>query len=97
MILVTVSAQFARENLDQAVETLQDLQGSTRGQADCQAYDVCTDPRSAGRVFIHQVWDNMAAFDAYRQSDGFAQMGAALKPIMVAAPETLIYDVNQVA
>jgi quinol monooxygenase YgiN len=95
MILVTVRADFSPADTEKAIEILAGVQANAMKMDGHDVHEVCTVPAAPGRVFIFQRWSSMEAFDAYRASDFFAQMGADLKSLMTAAPETIIYDAEQ--
>lgn len=38
----------------------------------CRRFDVCVDPARPDRVFLYEIYDDRAAFDAHLASDHFA-------------------------
>ncbi|WP_422367107.1 putative quinol monooxygenase [Pelagibius sp.] len=38
----------------------------------CRRFDVCFDPKRPDRVFLYEIYDDRAAFDAHLASDHFA-------------------------
>lgn len=38
----------------------------------CRRFDVCLDPARPDRVFLYEIYDDRAAFDAHLASDHFA-------------------------
>ena len=44
-----------------------------------------------GWVLVEE-WQDMAAFDAYKASPGFASVGEALRPVMPAPPRSRAFE-----
>ncbi|MGI9463684.1 MAG: putative quinol monooxygenase, partial [Aestuariivirgaceae bacterium] len=47
----------------------------------CRRFDVCTDPDRPERVFLYEIYDDRAAFDAHLASDHFKAFDAEVVPI----------------
>lgn len=62
-----------------------------RARQGCKSYRRYSD--NSGAVLIFQAWESQADFDAYRASAEFADLNARLKPLMIAPPKSLTYDV----
>lgn len=62
-----------------------------RARQGCLSYQRYLD--NSGAVLIFQTWECSADFDAYRASAEFAALNASLKPLMIAPPSSLTYDV----
>ncbi len=94
MKLITVEAQFAADDATRSIALFEDHAPSVRDMDGCARYDLYTDPNDGGKIMIVQRWTSMSHFDAYRQSDAFAQLGMGLKPMMTAPPVTTICEVG---
>lgn len=46
----------------------------------CRRFDVCLDPETDGRVFLYEIYDDRAAFDAHLASAHFAAFDAEVGP-----------------
>ena len=92
MQLVTVEAGFAATDLPQALTLLGSCAQEARIMDGCDHYAVFQSPGADG-VAIVQRWASMAAFDAYRASPTFAELGKTLGPLMTAPPVTTIAEV----
>ena len=46
-------------------------QASLTGEAGCHRFDVCTDPARPNEVFLFELYEDAAAFDAHLASDHF--------------------------
>jgi len=52
---------------------------ATRSVADepgCQRFDVCTRAEAPGEIFLYEIYDDKAAFDAHRATPHFADFEA---------------------
>lgn len=56
---------------------LQNASESRRLEAGCRQFDVCSDTRRPGEVFLYEVYDDSAAFDVHLQSSHFREFDAA--------------------
>lgn len=95
MKLITVEAAFAAADLDAAISLFSDQAETVRSMAGCAHYALYRKPSNDG-IAILQHWDTKEAFDAYRQGDTFAKLGAGLRPLMTALPVTTVADVDTV-
>ena len=50
----------------------------------CRVFDVCVDPKKETSVFLYEVYDDRAAFDAHLASAHFKRFDAAVAPMLVA-------------
>lgn len=51
---------------------LQNARTSLSDEAGCRQFDVCTDPERAGEVFLYELYDDRAAFEAHTASAHYA-------------------------
>ena len=95
MKLITVEADFAATNLDAAMDLISAQAETVRAMPGCTHYALYRKPSDDG-VAILQQWDSMEAFDAYRTSETFADLGVGLRPIMTKPPVTTVAEVDTV-
>ncbi|MGH8618152.1 MAG: putative quinol monooxygenase [Burkholderiales bacterium] len=57
---------------------------SRETEAGCRQFDVCTDPGRPGVVFLYELYDDRAAFDAHRATPHFRSFDAAVKEMLTA-------------
>ena len=50
---------------------------SASDEAGCRQFDVCQDPEQPGHVFLYEVYDDRAAFDAHLSTPHFKSFDAA--------------------
>ena len=49
-------------------------------------------PQSEGAVTLLHRWDRLEDLDAYRSGPLMAKVGSVLRPMMTAAPSTVVYQ-----
>ncbi|QDU91191.1 Autoinducer 2-degrading protein LsrG [Pirellulimonas nuda] len=80
MYVVTVVFQVKPANAaDFRASVLAQAQNSLQREPACKRFDVCFDPQSPERVFLYELYDDRAAFDAHTQTEHFAQFSAAVE------------------
>lgn len=94
MKLVTVEAQITPDSLTTSIDILNNDALAVRAMEGCENYAIYKAPNGENTILIAQTWVSMEAFDAYRQSDVFASMGAALGPLMAEPPVTTIAEID---
>ena len=62
----------------------------------CEFYIVSVDANDSEHVLIAEEWTDRTAFDAYQQSDHFAQTLETLTPCLAAPPNSAYYDSTRV-
>lgn len=87
----TVLFDIAAGDLAQASALLDAEASAIRARAGCLAYRPFID--ASGGALIFQLWQDQAAFEAYRASPSFAALNAGLRSLMIAPPQSLTYDV----
>ena len=96
MIHVEVSFSVAATDEAAAVNALVEAAPKMRALKGNLGARVLTDPQSAGAIILLHSWDTMADLDAYRGGPLMAEIGSVLRPIMVAAPVTTVYEMDVV-
>ena len=92
MIITQITCQFSAQNLTKAITRLEQVRDKMRHSTDCLNYQIsqlCNLPEC---ILIHQSWQDMAAFDLYRNSNDFASMIGEIKPMMTQPPKVDVYD-----
>lgn len=57
----------------------------------CHQFDVATDPAHPNEVFLYEIYEDRAAFDAHLASDHFKAFDAAVAP-MIASKTVRTYE-----
>jgi (4S)-4-hydroxy-5-phosphonooxypentane-2,3-dione isomerase len=70
---------------------LENARASRETEAGCRIFDVCVDPADKTSVFLYELYDDRAAFDAHLATAHFKRFDAAVAPMVAAkAVRTLI-------
>jgi quinol monooxygenase YgiN len=96
MKLVTVTLTFDKSDLSGAVEILDTYAPIVREMMGCKSYEIYQSCGETAKAVIVQEWDDLVAFDAYRKSSAFSELGQELRALVVSAPETVIAMVDPV-
>ncbi|SNT31266.1 putative quinol monooxygenase [Tropicimonas sediminicola] len=74
MFVVTVSIEVNAGQVDAFLPLmLQNARASLSSEPGCRQFDVYTNPERPEAVFLFEVYDSAAAFDAHLSSDHFKQ------------------------
>ena len=66
MFVITVEFKVRPEFATQFLaEMIANAQASVTTEPGCRQFDVCTDPQDSTRVFLYELYDDRAAFDAH--------------------------------
>ena len=70
---------------------LENARISRETEPGCRRFDVCRDPAQKERVFLFELYDNRAAFEAHLAAAHFATFDAAVKT-MIASKAVHAYE-----
>jgi (4S)-4-hydroxy-5-phosphonooxypentane-2,3-dione isomerase len=78
MLVIAVEFQIKPEHAPEfMVHMLRNAQSSLANEPGCKCFDVCVDPDAPGSVFLYELYDDQAAFDAHLKTAHFLQFDAA--------------------
>jgi len=91
MYIVTVEFTIHPERMPVFMPLMVDNARASREQEPgCRQFDVCLDPAAPNLVYLYEVYDDRAAFDAHLATAHFRSFDAAVRD-MVAAKAVRIY------
>ncbi len=61
---------------------LENAARSRRDEPGCRQFDVCTDAKRPGLVFLYELYDDAAAFDAHLAAGHYQSFAAATKAMV---------------
>jgi quinol monooxygenase YgiN len=93
MLIVIVDFEVAPQDRADTLATLAAERRDVRSLPGNLDYSVWTDPDEDGRLRLMHGWQDLPSFDAYKLTDGFKAVGAALFPKMVGKPTTQVHVV----
>ena len=72
MYVITVTFQVKPAHVPEFLREIRiNAANSLRLEPGCRHFDVCVSPRDARTVFLYELYDDRAAFDAHLASDHF--------------------------
>jgi quinol monooxygenase YgiN len=63
---------------------LENARASRETEPGCRVFDVCMDPKKETSVFLYEVYDDRAAFDAHLESAHFKRFDAAVASMVAS-------------
>jgi autoinducer 2-degrading protein len=61
---------------------LENARASRETEPGCRVFDVCVDPKKKTSVFLYEIYDDRAAFDAHLATAHFKRFDAAVAPMI---------------
>ncbi|MEM8592821.1 MAG: putative quinol monooxygenase [Pseudomonadota bacterium] len=77
MFAVVVTLRIAREEMSAFLPAIRlNASKSLANEPGCHRFDVCTDPERQSEVFLYELYENEAAFQAHLATDHFKHFDA---------------------
>lgn len=84
MYVITVTFKVKAESIsDFRAAVLRQAQNSLEREAGCRRFDVCFAEDRPDEVFLYEIYDDRAAFDAHLQTDHYKSFNAAAAPMLL--------------
>ena len=78
MYVIVVDFEIRPDRLAAFLTLMQEnAAASVRDEPGCHQFDVCQDPDAPHRIFLYELYDDRAAFEAHRASPHFRSFDAA--------------------
>ncbi|WP_299280958.1 putative quinol monooxygenase [uncultured Tateyamaria sp.] len=61
---------------------LENARSSMRDEPGCRQFDVCTDPELPDTVFLYELYDDLAAFEAHQTMPHYAACGPKIADLV---------------
>lgn len=85
MYVIAVDFEIEQARLDEFLPLMKaNAAASVRDEPGCHHFDVCQDPESPHHIFLYEVYDDRAAFEAHLSSAHFKAFDAATAEMLVA-------------
>ncbi|WP_299191547.1 putative quinol monooxygenase [uncultured Litoreibacter sp.] len=79
MFAVTVTFTIKEGQMDAFLPLiLKNARASVKDEPGCRQFDVCTDPSHPNTVFLYELYDDEAAFEAHHQMPHYKDTGPAV-------------------
>ena len=62
----------------------QNAHASVRDEPGCRQFDVCIDPERPQEVFLYEIYDDRASFEAHMTTSHFISFDAASDPLVLS-------------
>ena len=78
MYVIIVNFEIDPEQIDAFLPLMREnASTSARDEPECRQFDVCHNPEHPGHVFLYEVYDDRASFDAHLSTPHFKSFYAA--------------------
>ena len=91
MYVVVVDFKIKAEHLAQFMPLmLENARASRETEPGCRRFDVCVDPKEKTIVFLYELYDDRAAFDAHLATAHFKRFDPAVAPMLASKAVRLL-------
>lgn len=91
MYVVTVEFKVRPEFLAQFLpEMIANARASATTEPGCRQFDVCTDPQDASRIFLYELYDDRAAFEAHLATAHFKDFDRKTGPWLLSKTASIL-------
>ncbi len=92
MYVVTVEFDIKAEQLDEfRAQMIANATASREREPGCRQFEVCADPAKPQAIYLYEVYDDRAAFDAHLASEHFKTFDRIVAP-WIASKAVRIYE-----
>ena len=85
MYVIIVDFEIKPDRLTEFLPLMaENAAASMREEPGCQQFDVCRDPDAPHRIFLYEIYDDRAAFEAHLASAHFRRFDAATMEMVSA-------------
>ena len=91
MYVVIVDFKIKPERLAEFMPLmLENARASRETEPGCRRFDVCVDPKEKTSVFLYELYDDRAAFDAHLATAHFKRFDPAVTPMVASKAVRLL-------
>ena len=85
MYVIIVDFEIEPDRLTEFLPLMREnAAASVRDEPGCQQFDICQDPDSPHHIFLYEIYDDRAAFEAHLASPHFTDFDAATVSMLVS-------------
>ena len=85
MLAITVEFDIVEEHFESFLALMREnARASHSLEASCRQFDVCIDPERPNTVFLYELYNDRAAFEAHLASSHFQRFDVAVRGMVVA-------------
>ena len=91
MYVIVVDFRIKPERLAEFMPLmLENARASRETERGCRQFDVCVDPADKASVFLYEIYDDRAAFDAHLAAAHFKRFDTAVGPMVASKAVRLL-------
>ena len=94
MFAVTVTIEVAEGRMAEFLPAMMENARASRHEPACRRFDVLTDPARPDEVFLYEIYDDAAGFDAHRETSHYKTFDATVAPMIAAKRVATWIDVQ---
>lgn len=83
MYVITVELRVEPQHHDMLLEMIsENARASARDEPGCRQFDVCVDEADPGFVFLYEIYDDEAAFEAHQRTPHYARFNEMSRELL---------------
>lgn len=92
MVIIRIRIS-SKPDQSKALEQIMNEQSpKVREQAGCVTFELFRSAEQPDQYLLYEEWQNRASFEAYKDSEPFNAIGAALPPTLAGKPDSAYYE-----
>lgn len=92
MIVIRIRIQSKEGQADALAEIINNESTKVRQQAGCVMFELFGSAEDETAFLLYEEWQDKASFEAYKTSEPFGAIGAALPPLLAGKPDSAYYE-----
>jgi quinol monooxygenase YgiN len=96
MLVLVVSVETTRENIDGIREALETMQAASRAEAGCHDYTFCVELNDPDKLRITECWEDQTALEAHFATPHMAAFNEAMAQAGQRSIEISCYEATEI-
>ncbi|MCK0166042.1 antibiotic biosynthesis monooxygenase [Jannaschia sp. S6380] len=94
MFAVTVTIEVFPHHQDDFMPAMMANARASRRESACNRFDVLSDPERPGEIFLYEIYDDRAGFDAHHQTPHYKEFDRTVKEMIRRKTVTTFAEVD---
>ena len=95
MFVVCVEFEIALPHLDEFLLAMRkNARLSLRDEEGCQRFDICQDQQNPASIFLYEIYDDAAAFEAHKAAPHYHEFNHAIDGMVVKKSVRFLQDIS---
>ena len=95
MFVVCVDFEIAFPHLDEFLAAMRkNARLSLRDEEGCQRFDICQDQQNPASIFLYEIYDDAAAFEAHKAAPHYHEFNHAIDGMVVKKSVRFLQDIS---